>query len=177
MANNKVQLSDGTTLIDLTQDTVTPQTLLSGATAHNAAGEKISGSVVTAPASTTTPKAPGTANAGSENAYARGDHVHPKEVSNADRAAWDGKAAKALSFTVTLTGSGWESNVQTVSNSNFAVSGYAYTVCPASGSREAYAQAVIYADDVTVAGKMTFHCSSSPVNSLTVNILSVEVEE
>ena len=37
MANNKVQLSDGTTLMDLTQDTVTPQTLLSGATAHNAA--------------------------------------------------------------------------------------------------------------------------------------------
>lgn len=43
MANNKVQLSDGTTLMDLTQDTVTPQTLLSGATAHNAAGELIVG--------------------------------------------------------------------------------------------------------------------------------------
>ena len=46
MANNKVQLSDGTTLMDLTQDTVTPQTLLSGATAHNAAGEAISGTYV-----------------------------------------------------------------------------------------------------------------------------------
>ena len=46
MANNKVQLSDGTTLMDLTHDTVTPQTLLSGATAHNAAGEQISGAVV-----------------------------------------------------------------------------------------------------------------------------------
>lgn len=30
--------------------------------------------------STTTPKAPGTASAGSEDAYARGDHVHPNEV-------------------------------------------------------------------------------------------------
>lgn len=30
--------------------------------------------------STTTPKAPGTASAGSESAYARGDHVHPNEV-------------------------------------------------------------------------------------------------
>lgn len=30
--------------------------------------------------STTTPKAPGTASAGSESAYARGDHVHPKEL-------------------------------------------------------------------------------------------------
>lgn len=30
--------------------------------------------------STTTPKAPGTASTGSENAYARGDHVHPKQA-------------------------------------------------------------------------------------------------
>ena len=29
--------------------------------------------------SNTTPKAPGTASAGSESAYARGDHVHPKQ--------------------------------------------------------------------------------------------------
>lgn len=43
MANNKVQLSDGTVLLDLTGDTVTPDTLLSGVTAHNAAGEPIVG--------------------------------------------------------------------------------------------------------------------------------------
>lgn len=30
--------------------------------------------------SATTPKAPGTASAGSESAYARGDHVHPREL-------------------------------------------------------------------------------------------------
>lgn len=30
--------------------------------------------------SATTPKAPGTASAGSENAFARGDHVHPREL-------------------------------------------------------------------------------------------------
>ena len=46
MANNKVQLSDGTVLLDLTGDTVTPENLLSGATAHNAAGEAISGTYV-----------------------------------------------------------------------------------------------------------------------------------
>lgn len=45
MANNKVQLSDGTVLLDLTGDTVTPENLLFGATAHNAAGEQISGAV------------------------------------------------------------------------------------------------------------------------------------
>lgn len=43
MANNKVQLSDGTVLLDLTGDTVTPETLMAGVTAHNAAGEPIVG--------------------------------------------------------------------------------------------------------------------------------------
>lgn len=44
MAVNKVEIN-GETKLDLTQDTVTPQTLLSGVTAHNAAGERISGSM------------------------------------------------------------------------------------------------------------------------------------
>lgn len=42
MAVNKVEIN-GETKLDLTQDTVTPENLLSGATAHNAAGEQISG--------------------------------------------------------------------------------------------------------------------------------------
>ena len=44
MAVNKVVYGN-TVLVDMTADTVTPETLLAGATAHNAAGEKISGSV------------------------------------------------------------------------------------------------------------------------------------
>lgn len=44
MAVNKVEVN-GETKLDLTQDTVTPQTLLSGVTAHNAAGEEITGSM------------------------------------------------------------------------------------------------------------------------------------
>ena len=72
-------------LVDLTGDSVTPETLLQGATAHNAAGDPIDGAVAVAPASTTVPKEAGAANAGSENAYARGDHVHPKQsVSKSD---------------------------------------------------------------------------------------------
>lgn len=43
MANNKVQLSDGTVLLDLTGDTVTPETLAAGVTAHDAAGNRIVG--------------------------------------------------------------------------------------------------------------------------------------
>ena len=79
MGVSKVDFA-GNTLVDLTGDSVTPETLLEGATAHNAAGDQINGAVAVAPASNTTPKAPGTASAGSESAYARGDHVHPKQA-------------------------------------------------------------------------------------------------
>ena len=78
MAVNKVEVN-GETKLDLTQDTVTPENLLSGATAHNAAGEQISGAVAVAEASNTTPKEPGTAAVGTEQKYARGDHVHPSD--------------------------------------------------------------------------------------------------
>lgn len=44
MAVNKV-IYDGRTLIDLTGDTVTPETLAEGVTAHNAAGEPIIGTM------------------------------------------------------------------------------------------------------------------------------------
>ena len=45
MSTNKI-VYNGRTLIDLTGDTVTESTLLSGATAHNMKGEKITGNVV-----------------------------------------------------------------------------------------------------------------------------------
>ena len=44
MAVNKVVYGHNV-LVDLTADTVTPDTMLVGATAHNAAGEKITGTV------------------------------------------------------------------------------------------------------------------------------------
>ena len=273
MSNNKVQLSDGTVLLDLTGDTVTPQTLLSGATAHNAAGERIAGAVVTAPASTTKPKAPGTANVGNENAYARGDHVHPidttrqakitakgilkgdgeggvsggtvgkSELTDAVKESLDkadasvqtaggtmtgplkvgsaslspngyvqgtwlqttannhlaNKATKVaildgsgwvyhrtlaefksdlgldIAFTVTLPASGWNNNAQTISNAQFVASGYAYTISPDGGSFLACNAAIIYVDNVTEAGKMTFHCVETPTEDLTMNILRTEV--
>ena len=79
----------------------------------------------------------------------------------------------ALSFTITLlSGSGnWSGNAQTVSNSNFQVSGFSYVVSPASNSFGDYATSVIYADDVTTNGQMTFHCTDVPANNLTVNII------
>lgn len=49
MAVNKVIMNTATgveTLIDLTEDTVTPNTLLAGATAHDASGNSITGAAV-----------------------------------------------------------------------------------------------------------------------------------
>lgn len=43
--NNKIQLSDGTTLIDLTSDTVTAANLAQGVTAHDASGAPITGTM------------------------------------------------------------------------------------------------------------------------------------
>ena len=45
MANNKVQLSDGTVLLDVSGDSVTPDKMVAGATAHNAAGERVTGTI------------------------------------------------------------------------------------------------------------------------------------
>lgn len=95
MGVSKVDFA-GNTLVDLTGDSVTPEALLEGATAHNAAGDQIAGAVSVAPASNTTPKAPGTASAGSESAYARGDHVHPRELPNVT-AADNGKFLRVVS--------------------------------------------------------------------------------
>ena len=52
MAINKVEYGDRT-LIDLTGDTVTADKLYSGYTAHNAAGEQITGTLI--PSATTIP--------------------------------------------------------------------------------------------------------------------------
>ena len=59
MANNpyanKILLADGTTLIDLTSDTVVADKMLSGVTAHNRAGAVITGSIQSQAGATITP--------------------------------------------------------------------------------------------------------------------------
>ena len=86
----------------------------------------------------------------------------------------DAKSNKAVAFTVTLSASGWSGNAQTVSDARFLTGGYAYSVAPDSGSFSAYGESVIYADNVTTAGKMQFHCGEVPTAALTVNILRME---
>lgn len=45
MADNKIELADGTVLIDLTEDTVNSSSMLRGITAHDASGETITGTM------------------------------------------------------------------------------------------------------------------------------------
>lgn len=87
------------------------------------------------------------------------------------------KADKSVDFAVTLTAAGWADNAQTISDAKFVSSGYAYTVAPASGSFANYAEAMIYADDVTTNGRMVFHCDSTPTADLTVNIVRMVTAE
>ena len=86
----------------------------------------------------------------------------------------DAKSNKAVAFTVTLSASRWSGNAQTVSDARFLTGDYAYSVAPDSGSFAAYGESVIYADNVTTAGKMQFHCGEVPTADLTVNILRTE---
>lgn len=59
MANNpyvnKVELADGTTLIDISNDTVVDNKILYGYTAHNASGAEITGSIQSDAGTTVTP--------------------------------------------------------------------------------------------------------------------------
>ena len=98
-----------------------------------------------------------------------------KHVTAAERTAWNAKSGKAVSFTVTLAAASWSSKAQKVSNANILTGAYAYVVSPAPASFGAYSEAIIYADNVTQAGKMTFHCSQTPTAALTVNITRIEV--
>lgn len=89
----------------------------------------------------------------------------------------DAKSNKAVAFTVTLSASGWSGNAQTVSDARFLTGNYAYSVAPDSGSFAAYGESVIYAENVTTAGQMQFHCGEVPTADLTVNILRMEASE
>ena len=108
------------------------------------------------------------------------DQLYPatkiKNVNGLDTALQK-KADKSVAFTVILTAAGWSDNAQTISDSKFVSSGFAYTVSPASSSFADYADAMIYADDVTADGQMVFHCDSAPTADLTVNIVRMVTAE
>ncbi len=82
----------------------------------------------------------------------------------------------AFSFTVTLYAASWSNYEQTVNNSGFVATGYAYIVASAPTSLADYVNAAVYADDVTTTGSMTFHCVDEPASDITVNIMRVVSE-
>ena len=65
---------------------------------------------------------------------------------------------------------------QTLTVSGLATSGYTYTVYPDSAQYKGWTEAGIYADDVTTANSITFHCIIKPTAAVTVNIKKEQVE-
>lgn len=78
-------------------------------------------------------------------------------------------------ISVTLLAAGWSSQEQTISNAGFETSGFCYIVAPAPSSISDWADSLVYADDVSVTGQMTFHCDSDPTSDISVNVLKVGV--
>lgn len=109
MAVNKV-IYDGETLMDLTDSTVSEESLLEGAVAYNAAGERITGAVVTVPVDSAPTE-------GSSNAVSSGG------VYTALQSAGGG----AKRYTVTLPTSGWAAGSSYAYEQTVSVSGAAIT--------------------------------------------------
>lgn len=158
MAVNKVEVN-GETKLDLTQDTVTPENLLSGATAHNAAGERISGAV----------------------APVRYD-VAQDLTSEQQKQARDniGAAEKPKAVSVTLTAAGWDSSTkkQTVTVPG-VLADTSKQVIWVTQTTEAAIDAYLEAGIVPVAqaaNAVTLRADTVPTANITVNIVVQEVQ-
>ena len=126
------------------------------------------------------PAAPGTASAGTSDAAARADHVHPKEVSDADRATWNGKASKPTVTTVTLTAAGWNATTkkQTVTVAG-VLADTSKQVIWVTQTTEAAIDAYLEAGIVPVAqaaNAVTLRADTVPTADITVNIVVQEVQ-
>lgn len=120
------------------------------------------------------PSAPGTASAGTSSNAARADHVHPKEVSDDDRATWNGKAEKPTMTTVTLSATGWNSSTkqQTAAVSGVLADGTKQRVIcsPVDESYDSawnscYVQCVGHGAD-----SLTFQCDEIPTAAVEVYV-------
>lgn len=158
MAVNKVEIN-GEVKLDLTQDTVTPENLLSGATAHNAAGEQISGAV----------------------APVRYD-VAQDLTSEQQKQARDniGAGEKPTAVSVTLTTAGWNSSTkkQTVTVPG-VLADTSKQVIWVTQTTEAAIDAYLEAGIVPVAqaaNAVTLRADTVPTANITVNIVVQEVQ-
>lgn len=82
-------------------------------------------------------------------------------------------------LTGSLTVAGWTSETggfkQTLTVPGLATTGYTYTVYPNSAQYKVWTEAGIYADDVTTANSITFHCTEKPTVAVSVNIKKEQV--
>lgn len=98
MAVNKVEIN-GEVKLDLTQDTVTADTLLKGASAHDAAGNPVEGKVVTTPVPKTSNLLKGDGAGGISTATPGTDYLTEAPVTSVNGATGDVKST----FYVTVT--------------------------------------------------------------------------
>ena len=101
MAVNKVEIN-GEVKLDLTQDTVTENTLLKGVTAHDAAGNSVEGKVVTTPVPVTSNLLKGDGAGGVSAATPGTDYLTEAPVTSVNGATGDVKST----FYVTVTQEG-----------------------------------------------------------------------
>ena len=152
MAVNKVEIN-GESVIDLTKDTVLPQTLLSGVTAHNAAGEPIVGAV--APVR-----------------YDVAQNLTPAQKEQARDNI--GASATVTMRKVTLTVAGWGSSTkqQTVTVSGILADTTKQCIYPApvDTSYDSAWNSCGVLCVAQAAGKLTFQCETVPTASIDVYV-------
>lgn len=104
MAVNKVEIN-GEVKLDLTQDTVTEDTLLQGVTAHDAAGNPVEGKVLITPVPKTSDLLKGDGKGGVTAATPGTDYLKTAPVTSVNGAI--GEVKSTFYVTVTHTGSGY----------------------------------------------------------------------
>lgn len=128
----------------------------------------------------TIPSPPSTASAGTSDEAARADHVHPKEVSDTDRAKWDAGGAKPKARLVVLQKGGWDTGTkkQTVIAENVVADEAAQMIHPMpkigqiTDYNDAGIQLIAQGD-----GNVTFMCDTIPEADVDVWVVTEDVED
>lgn len=125
MAVNKVEIN-GEVKLDLTQDTVTENTLLKGVTAHNAAGNPVEGKVVTTPVPKTSNLLKGDGAGGIGAAVPGMDYLTEAPVTSVNGAT--GEVKSTFYVTVTPTGNEYAATADKTAAEVYAAYAAGYAV-------------------------------------------------
>ncbi len=125
------------------------------------------------------PSAPGDAAVGTSQLAARASHVHPKEVSDDDRTAWNSKASKPTVTTVTLSATGWGTDKKQTVTVPGVLADTSKQVIWVTQTTEAAIDAYLEAGIVPVAqaaNAVTLRADTVPTAAIEVNIVVQEVQ-